>query len=140
MKTWKIHCWSHLSALFWLSKIENIVETLVVLNSLNGYKTISTQYTFTPFSGWDRLFMKKEYLSLSWLRGYLRHSFLPFRIYETTYEKGMLEFYFLPSFQTLWHEKTLISPFVRLVKPWWHWTSSWWCYFEFLLPMARKMY
>ena len=92
---------SHLSALFWLLKIEKIVETLVVLNSLNGCKMISTQYTFTPFSGWDRLFMKKEYPSLSRLGGFLRHSFLPFRIWETIYEKGPLEFTFPLSFQTL---------------------------------------
>ena len=85
---------SHLSSLFWLSKIEKIDETLVVSNSLNGCETISTQYTFTSFLGRVRLFTKKEYLSLSWLRGSLRHSFLPFRICGNIYEKGLLDFFF----------------------------------------------
>ena len=88
VKTQKIHYWSHLSALFWLSKIENIAEILVVLNLLNGCKMISSQYMSTPFSGWDRLFTKKDYLILSRLRGSFRYCFLPFRILETTYEKG----------------------------------------------------
>ena len=59
-----------------------------------GCETSSSQYMFTPFSGWDRLFMKKEYLSLSWLRGSLGYCFLPFRIWETIYEKGYFGFFF----------------------------------------------
>ena len=92
---------SQLSALFWLSKTKNIAEMLVILNSLNGCETISTQYTFTPFLGWDRLFTKKEYFSLSRLRGSLGWCFLPFRIWETIYKKGLAGVLFSTSFQTL---------------------------------------
>ena len=107
---------SQLSALFWLSKTEKIFETLVVMNSLNGCETISTQYTFNPFSGWDRLFTKKEYLSISQLTGSLRHSFLPFRICELPTKRDCWSFLFCLRFKLSKHEKVSISSFVRLIK------------------------
>ena len=48
---------------------------LVKVNEL-----ISTQYKFNPFPDWDRLFMKNECLSRTWLGGSLRYYFTLFRI------------------------------------------------------------
>ena len=42
---------SHLSALFWLSKIENISQTIVVLNSLKVAKRYLPSIHLTPFLG-----------------------------------------------------------------------------------------
>ena len=76
-----------------------------------------SQYTFTPFSGWDLLFTKNEYLDRTWSRGSLRYCFLPFRIRETIYEKGQDEVSFLFFFcKLLKHEKCPSFPFVGLVK------------------------
>ena len=100
-KNTKNSLWSHLSALFWLSKHEKIVEALVVSISLKWPRNDIYPVYVYPFSGWDRLFTKKEYPSLSRLGGFLRHSFLPFRIWGTIYEKGPLDFTFQLSFQTL---------------------------------------
>ena len=92
---------SQLSALFWLSKYEKIAEALVVSILLKWLRNDIYPVYVYPFSGWDRLFTKKEYPSLSRLGGFLRHSFLPFLIWGTIYEKGPLEFTFQLSFQTL---------------------------------------
>ena len=119
--TKKSYCWNHLSALFWLSKYENIAENLVVLNSLNGYETISTQYMFTPFSGWDRLFTKKEYPSLSRLGGFLRHLFGSEELFT---KRDLWSLLFRCLFKLSKHEKTLSSSFVKLIKNWWHRTLS----------------
>ena len=131
---------SHLSALFWLSKIEKIVETLVVSNSLNGYEAISTQYTFTPFSGWDRLFMKKEYLSISRLRNSFRYCFLPFRIWENIYEKGLARVFFSAFFSNSLNMKRcwvlLLSDLLKLMTS----DPVLMTLLEFLLLRARKMY
>ena len=100
---------SNLSALFWLIKFEKIVETLVVLKSLNGYEKISTQYTLAPSSGWDGLFTKKEYLSLSRLRGSFRYCFLPFQIWGTIHENGHDGVFFSAFFSNSLNMKRLSS-------------------------------
>lgn len=59
------------------------------------------QYKFNPFPDWDRLFMKKKYLSQTWLGGSPKYHFMPFKAQETIYEKQPLDFYFSLLFQTL---------------------------------------
>ena len=120
---------SHLSALFWIFITENIAKNFVIMNLLNGCETISTQYTFTPFSGWDGFFTKKEYLSLLRIRGSFRYCFLPFQICETSYEKGLAGVFFSAFFSnSLNMKRRWVLPFSDSLKPKWHRKSSSWCY------------
>ena len=75
-------------------------------------------YIFTPFSGWDLLFMKMEYLDWTWSRGSLEYyCFIPFRIQETIYEKEDGGFLFSVSFSKSINIKNTPSySSIRLIK------------------------
>ena len=69
---------------------------LVKLNEMT-----STLYNFNPFRDWDILFTKKEHLSQTWLRSFLRYHFTLFRTWATNLRKMTYGVFFFSLFQTL---------------------------------------
>ena len=109
-----------LGVFFYLFSISDNVKRLsstCIFELIKVNETTSTQYKFNPFPDWDSLSTKKENISRTWLRGFLRYHFTLFRTWATNLRKGTHGVFFLSSFSnSLNMKKDRVFTIVRLVK------------------------
>ena len=64
--------------LFLDSQNMKIFSSTCLVELVKGNENTSTQYKLNILLEWDRLTMKEEYLTWTWLRGSLGYYFFPF--------------------------------------------------------------